>query len=82
MDRPTLTCTASTLHLHCICTLYCICIVQALQDDPTSSDLEELSLKLNAVEVAHYKSLEAATPEPQSSTDTGLQEDGVHGVSD
>ena len=42
--------------------------VQALQDEPTASDLEELSLKLNAVEVAHYKSLEAATPEPKSAT--------------
>ena len=39
--------------------------LQALQDDATVSDLEELSLKLNAVEVAHYKALEAATPEPK-----------------
>ena len=57
--------------------------MQALQDDATVSDLEELSLKLNAVEVAHYKALEAATPEPKSSeSNTAMQEGGAHGVSD
>ena len=57
--------------------------LQALQDDATVSDLEELSLKLNAVEVAHYKALEAAMPEPKSSeSNTAMQEGGAHGVSD
>ena len=55
--------------------------MQALQDDPTSSDLEELSLKLNAVEVAHYKALEAATPEPKSS-ESNTAMGGAHGVRD
>ena len=58
-------------------------MAQAHQDDPTTSDLEELSLKLNAVEVAHYKALEAATPEPKGSSDTAMREpeDGIHGDS-
>ena len=57
--------------------------MQALQDDATISDLEELSLKLNAVEVAHYKALEAATPEPKSSESNTarMQEGGAHGIS-
>ena len=79
---------------HCICTPCCtgvlcrlfkylLTYLQALQDDATVSDLEELSLKLNAVEVAHYKALEAATPEPKSSeSNTAMQEGGAHGVSD
>ena len=62
---------------------YLLTYSQALQDDATVSDLEELSLKLNAVEVAHYKALEAATPEPKSSeSNTAMQEGGAHGVSD
>ena len=62
---------------------YLLTYLQALQDDATVSDLEELSLKLNAVEVAHYKALEAAMPEPKSSeSNTAMQEGGAHGVSD
>ena len=62
---------------------YLLTYLQALQDDATVSDLEELSLKLNAVEVAHYKALEAAMPEPKSSeSNTAMQEGGAHCVSD